>query len=1612
MKHTLVVCGVMALVGLLSVVPASAGSITGTVTADVGGAPPIGGALVRTEGDPSYTATATTDGAFTISAPSGTYSLLSGSAGFTPQRVQVVVSGGVTTQNIALRPVNVTTPSVNLPAALEWGEPPSSPVAPGEAFPIRFADAAAQPVSGAPAIAGWTETIKPNETFTLTGSRFTTRVGADAGTDTIVWVWARTSDTTGTLRQARVWSVDQYTIMATMPEDIPFGMYLVWVENANGASSPVCINRTIARWVGPLDNTAYAGQTKRVFGRNLSQNHGLNNSFVYIQPAAGGAFTLCEKGDVNPYAVEFTVPVGTPNGNYKVYLHNGNGGQYGWGDPLDLTVQTQWVRGGYVCNLSPSGVDDTASLQSALNIASAQPNGGTVQLAAGSYIIKNTMTVPANVQIKGAGKDVTFMLLQLASSGIHTVITLSGDHIAWTDLTFRWCNTYGKPGYCNIAGTSNYCKFTNFKMKDDPPVSGDQTIPYAFSVGGLVELDRCEMYRNVSVPWVHDSTLYGDFYWQTEGPAHLNSYYVFENNNEITNWPTNSAGSLNYMDWSQGQAGYDALMVLSWAKRMVVYNGSAACSYSANNVGTNCAVQDNRGEMWLYHGGPASWFGNILSSNGLTVTLRTDGTVDGQVVGIYNYRDPNSLYGGQAVPAWSQWNYNMLMITDGAGKGQVRHILDARTSTTVTIDRPWKVQPDSTSKAMITDLYRENVIYNNVLNAFPAGYVQTSSASTGITGSNMWGNVAEGNVSHRTGSGRSVDAQSGCPVYWNQFRDERAYDTHAGGFSISFVECNPVNSTILGNAFHGGEVNVADSTDGAGSIVGEGSVLEGVTMTSKRGFNLTGIAPGNWSGPQENRGWTLYRNCSIATIDGPANPSAMQPAYIAAVDDRQMLSGNTYSGASQTYWLGSGLSSYSLPVALSRVARFTGNVGFALDQVIVPIANAGIQSMTWTVTPSDSWITASIAANDSLSAESDMGRLVVSVNTSGMTAGRHWGFVDVTAAAKTVRVGVCVDLASGAPSNQPPAASFTASIVNGTAPLTVSFDAGASVDTDGSISSYYWSFGDGNYGGGPVASHTYSAQGTYVPVLTVTDNQGAQDTAYRIITVAPALTSVTLSGSPAPPVEANTPVTLTASAAGGYQTQYRFLIKSSSGWQVLRDYQSANTCTWTPSQAGYYEIKAQAKATDSVRVYDVSSDLLGYPVGLVPTGGMRLWLKADAGVTRDGSGLVSAWADQSGAGNSLVQDNPPYRPSAVDNVINGRPIVRFAGHSQALQSGGQVVSGPTAFSCFAALKFNSVPDGTYQYLWWNGGNTASSGYGAWISSFKKIRSGWGGSNYYVGATSVVVPGDWYRVSTVFAGGTGSNNHQMWINGTSIGTSTNTASNMTGGVFSVGNYGPDASQGFYGDIAEMIIYSRALSDTERLAVENYLGSRWAAMTAVSKDRLSEVKALGDGVFVNITSAKVAIVSSGVYSDGSVYVQESDRTCGMKIAGAGSVDLFDNLTLTGTTDTDVATGEKVLRVTGVTKGANTPLVSLGMQNKALFGSGLLVRVWGRVTSVTGSYLTIDDGSGSPVKVEIDGLVTPLSTIPTVGRYISAAGPAGCLAGGMVCVRVRSDSDIQAY
>jgi len=89
----------------------------------------------------------------------------------------------------------------------------------------------------------------------------------------------------------------------------------------------------------------------------------------------------------------------------------------------------------------------------------------------------------------------------------------------------------------------------------------------------------------------------------------------------------------------------------------------------------------------------------------------------------------------------------------------------------------------------------------------------------------------------------------------------------------------------------------------------------------------------------------------------------------------------------------------------------------------------------------------------------------------------------------------------GCAKNSLPVANLTASSTSGIAPIEISFDGSGSVDSDGSIVSYEWDFGDGSSATDERTTHTYDIPGVYTVGLTVTDNKETTASTAQTITV-------------------------------------------------------------------------------------------------------------------------------------------------------------------------------------------------------------------------------------------------------------------------------------------------------------------------------------------------------------------------------------------------------------------------------------------------------------------------------------------------------------------------------
>lgn len=1594
------------------------------------------------------------------------------------RRVVIPCMLGLMILAVICAPSLAADPPANFPPPMEWDQPSGAPTAPGDAYTVSFGSAT--PVASAPVISEWNRIAMPNETFTLTGTRFTRRTGAQAGSDITVWLWAW-NGTSGTLRQCKIWKVyGDYLVMACVPSDVPFGQYLVWVENQDGVSSPVCINKTQAEWLGPRGPYAAPGDTKRVFGKNLSSNHGTTSSYVYIQPSAGGSFVACPVTNVEPCAVAFTVPAGTPNGSYKVYAHSGHGGQYGWSSPLDLTVQSAWVRGTGVYNLSPSGGDDTTALQNAINTVSGWSNGGTVQLASGSYSVRSTVTMNNNVRLAGAGKSQTTVVftgcnLEFSKLGANNLAVESMKILPASGTAFSILSRSVSGGsYNNDVLVRN----VDFVCNTD---TGSSISTY-FMVDRL-EVDSCTWQGPLTGDgrdwYIHNNTLNGGrgapdgSMALLQGNQTPHGRYVIEYNAASTPaWP-NKSGDRNYYDWMT-TAQWSQLI---WCSRLIYYQmgtDSYECSYISHNTTQDVAIDDNKGETILFHSSEAHKYAQVASNSGRTLSIRTDGTIDGASGFAV---DAGSWAPMTSVPNAIVWgnstidNMAYVQICYGTGIGQIRKIV-SHTSSTITVDSDWRVPPASDSRIQINYINRNHIVYQNTMNAMPVGFVnQHHCASMGVNfDGGSFGCVAEGNKSYRTFYGDTLQGYVCAPSFFNEIRSDENYSELSSGSSLcartqfQWYQSygGVVGPYVIGNYIRGAKESKGMSSSSVSDILTSNSRhLIGCAVEATTASN-GGLSSGNLDD-------TLWRNNSF-TYNG--TKVTMQSGSLVN------LLGNTYSGTGTKY---SGSVSFKdKPTPEYRVARFTGTVGQAVANVTIPIADLGIQNCVWSVTgSSNSWISASVSSGGTVLPEAETGLLSVGVNTAGMTTGVYWGTVNLTTTnGNAFYVGVRVELTPpGAPAPEMDVEGSGNSIADGSAvPLAANGTDFGSANVGGNTSHSFTIANFGNAalnltgspqvtisgtnasdftvtaqptspvpslsstsftirfsptgGGARTASvsianddsdenpYDFAIQGTGVVVAPEIDVQGngvsipdgdtapssADGTDFGTLyingaTVDQSFTIVN-SGNAALNLTGSPKVSISGANAGD------FAVTVQPASPVSASGSTTFTIRFDPSAAGLRTATVSIASDDgNENPYDFSICGTGSSAPSPPVAGMTFWLKADAGVVKDASNMVSEWADQSSQSSSkkVSQSNPAYQPQLVEWVVNGLPIVRFSGSTCAMPSADAILTGTTAFTVFSVFRANSLPGTNYQYVWWDGTDSPTAGYGLWVPANNRLRTGWGNSTSSLSLTYPVQAGVWYRTCSRYTSGA----HDAWLNGVSTGSNAPTGASLASG-FTVGNCGsPSAYQGLCGEVAEILVYSRKLTDEEVQAVDAYLASRWVQSPPVLIDRIGDLRSISDGVMVSLTTPKVVTVDSSTFKDGSCYLEDTDRSWGVK-AARGTLALWDNVTVTGTLGTN-ADGERVLYIASIdSSAAGEQLGALGTSNYALKTSGLLVRVWGRVVDTAQGYFTLDDGSGIPVRVDVSGLAADFTMSFDTTNYVAVTGLSG-LQGGVKVVRPRGNSDL---
>jgi hypothetical protein len=272
---------------------------------------------------------------------------------------------------------------------------------------------------------------------------------------------------------------------------------------------------------------------------------------------------------------------------------------------------------------------------------------------------------------------------------------------------------------------------------------------------------------------------------------------------------------------------------------------------------------------------------------------------------------------------------------------------------------------------------------------------------------------------------------------------------------------------------------------------------------------------------------------------------------------------------------------------------------------------------------------------------------------------------------------------------------------------------------------------------------------------------------------------------------------------------------------------------------------------------------------LVLTNCLAWYDAADAStLATDASGYVTNWANKGSAGAALdaVQSNSGTGPTVLQSGLNGKPVLNIASTSGLKSQGNPGIVGGQDRTLFvvgnrAGGDFYMASLGTFALAdpvgdWFGirnngGGGAAFSGYGYDINMPNPPQGVFGIYDLTLASSNAT--------ANVISNGVLSSASQSGWNLTTPDSPIC--------IGSVNNWGNS------GNIAEVLVFNRALTAPERAAVEKYLQTKWFGGTPPLPETTKVVLATGATLNLNGSATVAELSGSGAVSNGTLTVTSS-------------------------------------------------------------------------------------------------------------------------------------------
>jgi len=473
----------------------------------------------------------------------------------------------------------------------------------------------------------------------------------------------------------------------------------LWVKTKQGVSDVYPMNMPKPFWIS--QETAEPGDRLHMYGYGIRMDHGGPRQYG---PDPGTQIGFRVNGETyfakaerelrgsewtsDSRLVFFHVPDDVPEGDCTVFIHNGLHGKYGWVRAGQIEIKREKPVEPEVFPVTDFGAEpgdleiDGDAIREAFQAASQAANG-VVYVPAGLFRTRSTLNVPPGVTVRGAGQDTSVIEgtgYDPHGGKLAAVVDLSS-HTTLKNLTVQGAVKNGRESRAMVTlYPENDREFVrevhilgchiNAREED---LRGRRDLHWS-----AIKFDKG---RHITFM---QNEIYGSIFFRRgerfEVVRNTIKRGVASINVSIHGWAFDSLLDSNQFVRTPGRVCFYPRRHSYIRYNEVHHSGRPAWA--------------NASEVYLQHGG----YGNDRKSTGYATGA------------------------GERTLSDENWDWTpgemegtLLMIVEGKGFGQVRHVVD-NTETTLTVRDPWRVRPEKGSGYAVGPFFDESAYYANVNN--------------------------------------------------------------------------------------------------------------------------------------------------------------------------------------------------------------------------------------------------------------------------------------------------------------------------------------------------------------------------------------------------------------------------------------------------------------------------------------------------------------------------------------------------------------------------------------------------------------------------------------------------------------------------------------------------------------------------------------------------------------------------------------------------------------------------------------------------------------------------------------------------------------------------------